>query len=832
MNEVLPAKESCATPEDDNCDGQANEGCACVPGSQAECYSGPDGTKNIGHCKAGQKTCKDDGSGYGDCTGEVLPAPETCATPFDDDCNGQTNESGPGCVCTPGMMAPCYGGPMGTQDVGICKGGMQMCKDDGTGFGDCVGQVLPATETCDAAGIDENCNGQVNEGGANCVCVPGSTKPCYDGPPNTNGFGVCKSGTVTCTPDGLGYTTECAGEIVPTPEVCDGQLIDENCDGQVNEGGPGCACVPGSIKACYDGPAGTENVGACLGGAATCNDQGTNYGACVGEVLPAPETCLTTFDDDCNGQVNESGAGCVCVPGSTAPCYDGPAGTENVGVCHAGLKTCSAQGTGYGSCQNEVVPSTETCATPEDDDCNGTPLVCGSASQDCNPNTGLCEDACSPTVLGTSYVGCTYYPTVTANLTLSNVFHFSVVVSNTSAKPATVTVTRGAAFTTTVTVAANSVQIINLPWVTALKGPDSNASIVPFPASVQVANGAYKLVSNRPVTVYQYNPLEYTVGGTFSYSNDASLLLPVNVWTGDYRVISRHHFATASGFYAVTAQANNTTVTLTAGPNAVQVKGGIAGISANGTGKVVLNNASDPNDLTGALVTADKPVQVIGGHQCVYIPDTVGYCDHLEESIFPIETLARDYIVTAPLIPTGGNVPKAEMVRIVAAEDNTTLTYDPPQAGAPASIAKAGGWVEISQTSQSFAIHSTTKIDVMQYMLGQDAGGNSGDPAMAQAVGLQQYRTNYLFHAPTNYEKNYVNITAPTGATVTLDGAAVSGFVAIGGTGYGMARLLLPNTNGGNHTVVGSQPVGISVYGYGQYTSYWYPGGLDLKLIQ
>ena len=26
-------------------------------------------------------------------------------------------------------------------------------------------------------------------------------------------------------------------------------------------------------------------------------------------------------------------------------------------------------------------------------------------------------------------------------------------------------------------------------------------------------------------------------------------------------------------------------------------------------------------------------------------------------------------------------------------------------------------------------------------------------------------------------------------------------------------------------------PFGITVYGYGQYTSYWYPGGLDLKDI-
>jgi hypothetical protein len=527
-----------------------------------------------------------------------------------------------------------------------------------------------------------------------------------------------------------------------------------------------------------------------------------------------------------------------------------------VGVCHGGSKTCNNQGTAYNACLGEVLPSPETCATPEDDDCNGSPLVCNDASQDCNPNSGLCEDACSPALLGTSYVGCTYYPTVTANVTALS-FHFSVAVSNTSNKPATVTITRGAANVASATVAANSVQIINLPWVPELKGP-SDAGNTPFPASVRVNQGAYKLVSNRPVTVYQYNPLEYQIspkpaacpdylgdGTCRSFSNDASLLLPVNVWTGNYRVAARHHWQNLSGFFAVTAQADGTTVTLTAGPQTGLVKSGIAGISTSGAGTVTLNagdvievvtnggaSRTDPNDVTGTLVTADKPVQVIGGHQCIFVPDNVGYCDHIEESIFPVETLARDYIVTAPLIPTGGTTPKAEMVRIIAAEDGTTLTYDPPQAGAPTSIAKAGGWVEISQTSQSFAIHSNNKIDVMQYMLGQDAGGNSGDPAMAQAVGLQQYRTDYLFHAPTNYEKNYVNITAPTGATVTLDGAAVSGFVAIGATGYGIVRLLLPNTNGGNHTVTGSQPVGISVYGYGQYTSYWYPGGLDLKLIQ
>jgi hypothetical protein len=130
-------------------------------------------------------------------------------------------------------------------------------------------------------------------------------------------------------------------------------------------------------------------------------------------------------------------------------------------------------------------------------------------------------------------------------------------------------------------------------------------------------------------------------------------------------------------------------------------------------------------------------------------------------------------------------------------------------------------------------INSDQKVMVAQYMEGQDAGGGTGDPSLALAVPLEQFRTSYLFHAPTNYESNYVDVTAPMGASVQLDGTPVS-FQPIGATGYGLARVY-PLTagpgNDGNHSMSGDMPFGITVYGYGQYTSYWYPGGLNLTDI-
>lgn len=76
-----------------------------------------------------------------------------------------------------------------------------------------------------------------------------------------------------------------------------------------------------------------------------------------------------SFDD---GAVNASCTNPVCVPGSTAPCYSGPPGTLNVGICTAGTQVCDASGTSYGACTGQVVPSAEVCFNGLDDDCDGT----------------------------------------------------------------------------------------------------------------------------------------------------------------------------------------------------------------------------------------------------------------------------------------------------------------------------------------------------------------------------------------------------------------------------------------------------------------------------
>src|SRR5688572_25220805 len=68
-----------------------------------------------------------------------------------------------------------------------------------------------------------------------------------------------------------------------------------------------------------------------------------------------------------SGGSGTGGAGAGCEPGVTEACYSGPAGTEGVGMCKAGERTCDAMGRGWSSCFDEVTPKDEeNCDSPED----------------------------------------------------------------------------------------------------------------------------------------------------------------------------------------------------------------------------------------------------------------------------------------------------------------------------------------------------------------------------------------------------------------------------------------------------------------------------------
>jgi hypothetical protein len=68
--------------------GQGGEagGPECAPGETAPCYEGRSGTRDVGLCTVGERSCQ--GGSFGVCEGQVLPTPEVCDSPNDHDCDG------------------------------------------------------------------------------------------------------------------------------------------------------------------------------------------------------------------------------------------------------------------------------------------------------------------------------------------------------------------------------------------------------------------------------------------------------------------------------------------------------------------------------------------------------------------------------------------------------------------------------------------------------------------------------------------------------------------------------------------------------------------------
>lgn len=520
-------------------------------------------------------------------------------------------------------------------------------------------------------------------------------------------------------------------------------------------------------------------------------------------------------------------------------------------------------------------------------DCDEWGSVCGA--------DGYCADACGEAESTNSYVGCEYWPVPLANTDeLDSRFDFRVVAANPNDTAASVTVTLGGASVFTGSVPPGGLLEIPLDWVTgqSFAIPEGSWS------SIAMANGAYRLRSDRPVTVSQFNPFEYAVstggggggGGTtaYSYTNDATLLLPAHVLTGDYVGLSYVPFSRAvaattpfpsaptygkyPGYVAIVGiNPDPTHVQVTvAGHVAGEASGKFPTTGRGGIldftvarGEVVHIAADMPPDcvsgrpgfnseeicdsgscmsfdtcrevdfdLTGTRISADRPVAVFGGHVCAYVPYTSQACDHLEVQLAPIQTWGLGY-VSAPMADTGTGDPN--LVRLVAAFDGTSVTIDPPQDGHSSETLNANQFVEF-MASSAFSVTSSRAVMAGQYLLGQYLNPADpalrGDPAMTVLVPAEQYRADYTFVMPTSYNpstngQNYLMIVRPPGLDLVLDGATLStSWQSVGGREIAVVPL-----EGGTHVISGAEEFGMISYGLGEFTSYAYPAGLNLDQI-
>ena len=391
-----PSSEVCDDLDND-CDGDIDEQAdmACFPAGTNGCTEQPAGSGKFvcqGVCRAGVSACT---SGVSqECAGAVMAQTGDGCTlmgqvALDDDCDGQVDEDCSACGVA-GSTQGCYGGPVGTMDVGACAAGAQTCLGDGRWTA--CDAVTPEAESCanlstgDDAAADNDCNGVTDD-------IEGRGEPCVGA-----AQGRCALGARDCQSDALTCVSPPA-----IAELCNG--VDDDCDGVVDNGfdllGDEANC-----GAC--GRPCAEGLACCNGSCVNTQSDGANCGTC-GSAAGEGLACCSGSSRDTSSDPQHCGA-CGRACGAGRSCCDGVCVDTSRDAAHCGSCTqaceagqtccqsgCRAPASSFcQGCAQDCVSMDRECCMGACVDTDTDPSSCGSCGNSCDPGELCCDGGCVP----------------------------------------------------------------------------------------------------------------------------------------------------------------------------------------------------------------------------------------------------------------------------------------------------------------------------------------------------------------------------------------------------------------------------------------------------
>ena len=286
------------------------------------------------------------------------PTRDLCTPPAETRCDG-VDDNCNGQI-DEGLLNAC--GTCGAAPLESCNNLDDDCDsiiDEGV-----CGGCVPSVEICD--GIDNDCNGVIDN----------ITRPCGVM------VGVCTLGTQLCATNSGGTWGACSGR-GPSPEICNG--MDDDCDGSID----------GEVQACVGG----SSVGTCRPGSQICT-MGA-LGPCVGAIGPTTEVC-DGLDNNCNGSTDEGnpggGGACGSMIGScTRGAYQCMAGAlVCVGGSSGSAEICNGVDDDCDGSIDEGIPSMGSCGTSSTGACSLGNMLCVGGTFTCvgavGPTMELCDN--------------------------------------------------------------------------------------------------------------------------------------------------------------------------------------------------------------------------------------------------------------------------------------------------------------------------------------------------------------------------------------------------------------------------------------------------------
>ncbi len=299
------------------------------------------------------------------------------------------------------------------------------------------------------------------------------------------------------------------------------------------------------------------------------------------------------------------------------------------------------------------------------------------------------------------------------------------------------------------------------------------------------------ITASQPVSVYGLN-----------YYNTASAAFtgyPTPMLGTNYCVMARPSDASGVSLFAILGTASNTTVTIMPSATAnLATNSGSPGkfyterLQPAETYQIDSRGTTD--DVTGTLITSDKPIAVFAGADLAYVPVPTNESGNpLDQELLPVSAWGDQALALSFGRLSG------DSYRVLAANNNTEVTTN----GVMATNLQAGQFYD-AIVDGPVEFQGSNPIQVAQFAQGGGIYANNygyGDPCEILLPPTGHYLTSYTVAIPAgdgitgDFTNNFLNLIVATNATLTkLDGTNIhlltTNFFAIGSSGYSASAIM------------------------------------------